>query len=259
MNADRRVALVTAATSGIGRAIAEGLAAQGHHVVISGRSDAKGRQAVEEMSGSGQISFVRCDALSQQQTEDMVEVIARQHGRLDILVNNAGGSTGFAAVHQLSDEAWMQAFHWNVSSAFWTIRRAVPLMLERGFGRIVNISSVQGKQANRANTSHYVMSKHALNGFTKAVALEYGKAGITCNSVCVGAVETDLMRSAGPKSAEAAGITYEQYKQRYADSSMIGRLNTADEVAEMVKLLASDAGGGITGALLNVDGGTCSY
>lgn len=153
----------------------------------------------------------------------------------------------------------MQAFHWNVSSAFWTVRRAVPAMLANGFGRIINISSVQGKQANRSNASHYVTFKHALNGFTKAVALEYGRAGITCNAICVGAVETDLMRAAGPEAAAAAGISYDQYKQRYADAAMTGRLNTADEVAGMARLLASDAGAGITGALLNVDGGTCSY
>jgi 3-hydroxybutyrate dehydrogenase/3-oxoacyl-[acyl-carrier protein] reductase len=132
-------------------------------------------------------------------------------------------------------------------------------MLAQGFGRIINISSVQGKQANRANASHYVTFKHALNGFTKAVALEYGRQGITCNAIGVGAVETDLMRSAGQQAAAAAGITYDEYKRRYADAAMTGRLNTVEEVAAMARLLASDAGAGITGAILNVDGGTCSY
>jgi len=259
MSGEERVALVTAATSSIGRGIAEALVAQGHRVVISGRSEDKGRRVAEEIGGSGRASFVAADALSQEQTEAMVDAVLQQHGRLDILVNNAGGSSGFAAVHNLTDEAWQQAFQWNVCSTFWTIRRAAPAMLAQGFGRIINISSVQGKQANRPNASHYVMAKHALNGFTKAVALEYGKSGITCNAICVGAVETDLMRSAGPKAAEAAGLTYDEYKQRYANMAMTGRLTEVNEVAAMAALLASDAGGGITGAILNVDGGTCPY
>lgn len=255
----QRVALVTAATSSLGRGMAEALVADGFLVVISGRSEEKGRQAAAEMDASGKVSFVVCDALDQAQNEAMIDTVLDRHGRLDVLINNAGGSSGFAPVHELTDEAWMEAFHWNVSSAFWTVRRAVPAMLANGFGRIINISSVQGKQANRANASHYVTFKHALNGFTKAVALEYGRAGITCNAICVGAVETDLMRTAGSKAAAAAGISYDQYKQRYADAAMTGRLNTAEEVAGMARFLASVAGGGVTGALLNVDGGTCSY
>jgi 3-hydroxybutyrate dehydrogenase/3-oxoacyl-[acyl-carrier protein] reductase len=239
--------------------MAEALLQDGFRVVVSGRSEEKGREAALEMSPEGHASFVACDALDQQQTEAMIDTVLDRHGRLDVLINNAGGSSGFAPVHKLSDEAWMQAITWNVCSAFWTVRRAAPAMLKNGSGRIINISSVQGKQANRANASHYVTAKHALNGFTKAVALEYGKQGITSNAICVGAVETDLMRAAGPKAAAAAGVSYEDYKQRYASAAMIGRLNTVEEVAGMARLLASDAGSGITGAILNVDGGTCPY
>jgi 3-hydroxybutyrate dehydrogenase/3-oxoacyl-[acyl-carrier protein] reductase len=132
-------------------------------------------------------------------------------------------------------------------------------MVEAGYGRIINISSVQGKQVNRPNASHYVMAKHALNGFTKAVAFEYGRSGVTCNALCIGAVETELMQSAGAKAAEVAGLTYEQYKQRYADQAATGKLNTVEEVGAMAALLASAAGAGITGAILNVDGGICPY
>lgn len=259
MTRPTQVALVTAGSSGIGRGIAQALADDGFAVVISGRSRERGEAVAAQMSATGQVRFSPCDATDQSQTEAMIDAILAEWGRLDVLVNNAGGSDGFAPVHELSDQAWDHAYRLNVCSAFWTARRALPAMLAQGRGRIVNISSVQGKQANRANASHYVTFKHALNGFTKAVALEYGRQGITCNAICVGAVETDLMRSVGPKAAEAAGITYEAYKQRYADAAMIGRLNTVEEVAGMVRLLASDAGAGITGAMLNVDGGTCSY
>lgn len=259
MKSPQRVALVTAATGGIGGGIATVLAAQGMKVVISGRSQQKGEHAAAGMHPEGCVSFIAANACVQGEVEALVDAVIESHGRLDVLVNNAGGSSGFAPVHQLQDDAWIEAFHWNVSSAFWTIRRAVPGMIERGFGRIINISSVQGKQVNRPNASHYVMAKHAINGFTKAVAFEYGKMGITCNALCVGAVETDLMRTAGAKAAEAAGISYEEYKQRYADQTRTGKLNTVEEVAAMAALLASDSGSGITGAILNVDGGTCPY
>lgn len=257
---DKPVALVTAATSSIGRAIAEGLARAGHAVVVSGRSAERGEAVSREMTQEGgDVSFVRANALSQEDTEALVDAVIARHGRIDVLVNNAGGSSGFAPVHELSDEAFTQALNWNVLSTFWATRRSLPSMLAHSHGRIVNISSVQGKQANRPRASHYVTAKHAVNGFTKAVALEYGRSGITCNAICVGAVETDLMRTAGARAAEAAGVTYDQYKAAYANSAMTGRLNEPEEIAAMVELLASPAGGGITGAILNVDGGTCAY
>lgn len=259
MSKQTKVALVTAGSSGIGLGIAQALADDGFAVVISGRSRERGEAVAARMGGMATVQFREADASDQVQTEAMIDAVLCDWGRLDVLVNNAGGSDGFAPVHELSDQAWDRAYRLNVCSAFWTVRRAIPAMLAQGRGRIVNISSVQGKQANRANASHYVTFKHALNGLTKAVALEYGRQAITCNAICVGAVETDLMRSVGPQAAEAAGITYQEYKQRYANAAMIGRLNTVEEVAGMVRLLASDAGAGITGAMLNVDGGTCSY
>jgi NAD(P)-dependent dehydrogenase (short-subunit alcohol dehydrogenase family) len=251
-----RVALVTAATSGIGLGIAQALLADGCLVVVSGRDAEKGRRVSEAIGASG---FVRAEATSQADVEALVDQVLERHGRLDVLVNNAGGSSGFAPVHALTDEAWLQALTWNVSSAFWATRRALPGMVAEGFGRIINVSSVQGKQVNRPNAAHYVTAKHAVNGFTKAVAFEYGRQGITCNAICVGAVETDLMRQAGPAAAEAAGLTYEEYKARYAAAAMTGRLTAVEEVAAMARLLASAQGAGICGAILNVDGGTCPY
>ena len=113
--------------------------------------------------------------------------------------------------------------------------------------------------ANKAAVSPYIVFKHALNGFTKAVAFEYGTKGITSNAILPGAVETDLMKEAGPGAAAMEGITYEQFLQNYANESMIKRLNTVEEVAAVAVLLASDVGGGITGALLNVEGGTSPW
>jgi len=259
MQMTARIALVTAATGGIGLGIARALLDAGHRVVISGRDPCKGERVARELDAGGRASFIAADALDRAQVEALVDGVVDRHARIDVLVNNAGGSSGFAMVHELGDEAWMQAFHWNVSSTFWATRRALPHMMREGFGRIVNISSVQGKQVNRAKASHYVMAKHAVNGFTKAVAFEYGRSGITCNAACVGAVETDLMRTAGARSAEAEGVSYEFYRQRYANLALTGRLNTPEEVGAIVALLASDLGAGITGSVVNVDGGICAY
>lgn len=254
-----RVALITGGTRGIGRGIAEAFLAAGATVMISGKSADKGKQALAELGVGPRAAFTGCDVRVQSEVENLVDDATRQFGRVDILVNNAGGSDGFAPIHAMSDEAWANALSWNLNAVFRATRRVLPGMVSNGWGRIINISSVEGKQANKAMISHYITNKHAINGFTKATAFEYGTQGITCNALCPGAIETDIMREAGAQVAEQAGITYEQFLEGYAAGAAIKRLNTVEEVAAMATLLASDAGGGISGALLNIDGGTSQY
>ena len=256
---DKKVAVITGGTRGIGRGIAEAFAAEGAAVVLSGRSPEKGQQALDEMGLGDRAMFVQCDVRRQADVNNLVDQAAQRYGSVDILVNNAGGSDGFALVHEMSDEAWLNALEWNLNAVFWGTRRALRYMLERGWGRIINISSVEGKQANKPTVCHYITNKHAINGLTKAVAFEYGPKGITCNAICPGAIETDTMRELGPQAAAGAGITYQQFMDNYAQESAIKRLNTVKEVAAMASLLASDVGGGITGALINVDGGTAQW
>ncbi len=251
-----QVAVITGGTRGIGRGIAEAFLEQGASVVVNGRNPDKGARAVEEMNGGDRVLFVAGDVTNQQDVENVVQAAIERYGKVDILVNNAGGSSGFAPVAQMSDEAWQQAAAWILHSAFWATRAALKGMEKRGYGRIINISSVEGRQANKATASHYITFKHALNGFTKAVAFEYGAAGITCNAISPGGVETDLMTEAGPAAAESMGITYEEFKDNYAQETAIKRLNTVEEVAAVAQLLVSAAGSGITGAILPVDGGT---
>jgi len=256
---EKRVAVITGGSRGIGRGIAEAFAAQGAAVVISGKSQAKGEQALDEMGVGDRAMFVQTDVRQQADVNNLIDQAAKRYGGVDILVNNAGGSDRFALVHEMSDEAWQNALDFNLNAAFWGTRRALRYMLERGFGRIINISSVEGKQANKPAVAHYITNKHALNGLTKAVAFEYGTMGITCNAICPGAIETDTMRELGPQAAAGAGITYEQFLENYAQESAIKRLNKVEEVAAMATLLASEIGGGITGALINVDGGTAQW
>jgi len=256
---EKRVAVITGGSRGIGRGIAEAFATQGAAVVISGKSKEKGEQALDEMGAGDRAMFVPTDVRRQEDVNNLIDEAAKRYGSVDILVNNAGGSDRFALVHEMTDEAWQNALDFNLNAAFWGSRRALRYMLERGWGRIINISSVEGKQANKAAVAHYITNKHALNGLTKAVAFEYGTQGITCNAICPGAIETDTMRELGPQAAASAGITYQQFLDNYAQESALKRLNKVEEVAAMATLLASEIGGGITGALINVDGGTAQW
>ncbi len=256
---DNKTAVVTGGTRGIGRGIAEILLEHGAKVVVNGRSVEKGQQAIEEMGGGDNIHFIAGDVMKKDDIEALVDGAHSRYGSVDILVNNAGGITGHGMIADMDDWAWLGTIEWNLNSAFFATRRALKYMVPQGWGRIINISSVEGKQANKAAVSNYITTKHALNGLTKATAFEYGPMGVTCNAICPGAIETDIMRESGPDAAAQAGITYEQFLKNYADESMIKRLNEVEEVAAMALLLASDAGAGITGALLNVDGGSAPW
>ncbi|MEM7019982.1 MAG: SDR family NAD(P)-dependent oxidoreductase [Pseudomonadota bacterium] len=251
-----KVAAITGGTRGIGRGIAEAFLNAGAKVAINGRGVEKGEQALREINAGDSAIFVAGDVTLQADVEHFIDKTIEQFGQIDILVNNAGGSSGFAPVAELSDDSWNQAAAWILHSCFWATRRALQDMQKRQWGRVINISSVEGRQVNKANVSPYITFKHAMNGFTKAVAFEYGTQGITCNAIGPGAIETDLMMEAGPAAAESVGITYEEFKENYAKEAAISRLNTVEEVAGLALLLVSDLGGGMTGGILPVDGGT---
>jgi 3-hydroxybutyrate dehydrogenase len=256
MKLDGRVVAITGGTRGIGRGIAEAFLAEGAKVAISGRSKDKGQAALSEMGAGDCAHFIAGDVRVQADVEAFVDGTIERYGKIDILVNNAGGSSGFAPVSELSDEAWNEALNWMLNATFWATRRALPDMLSRGWGRIINMSSVEGKLINKATVSHYIVNKHAINAFTKVVAFENGPFGITSNAILPGAVETDLMTITGAQAAESLGMTYAEYIDSYAQEAAIKRINTVEEVAAMALLLASEIGGGITGALMDVDGGT---
>lgn len=259
MQLDGQVAVITGGTRGIGFGIAKELAAAGVRVVITGRSEAKGKGALDELNVGDNARFEACDVRDRADIDRVVDSAAQAYGRLDIMVNNVGWSDGFALVHEMTDEAWDNAVAVNLHSTFAGSRAALRHMVKRGYGRIVNMSSVESKMANKAMVSHYITCKHAMNGLTKAIAFEYGQQGITCNAICPGAVETDLVKETGAVAAEAMGISYQQFLRNYADESMTKRLNTVEEVAAMAMLLVGPAGAGITGSLLNVDAGTSPW
>jgi NAD(P)-dependent dehydrogenase (short-subunit alcohol dehydrogenase family) len=257
MRLDGRVAAITGGTAGIGRAIAEGFLAEGAQVVVNGRNPEKGEKVVSEL-GADRARFHQGDATTKEGVEGTVEAAVQQFGRIDIMVNNAGGAARLAPTVDLYDEDWDLVMKWNLYSTFWGIRAALRHMLPQKYGRIINISSVEGKHGKPVVTS-YCAAKHGINGLTKAVAKEVGTQGVTVNSICPGLVLTDIVLSNGPSTAEAMGITFDEMVSLYAEESAIKRPNELQEVAAVAVLLASEVAAGITGAMYSVDGGTAAY
>jgi 3-hydroxybutyrate dehydrogenase len=253
-----RVAAITGGTRGIGRAIAEAYLAEGCKVVINGTNSEKGAQALAEIGRPDDVFFVEGDAKVREDCERVVDQAVEHFGRIDIMVNNAGGATNHAPVADLTDEALEDALKWNLWSTFWCSRKAVNYMIPQGWGRIINMSSVEGK-CGKPGLSIYVIAKHAINGLTKSMAQEVGTMGITVNSLCPGVIETDIVKAQGPQAAAAMGITYEQLIEYFVEESSTKRVMEVEDVAAVAMLLASEAGAGITGSLISIDGGTAPY
>lgn len=253
-----RVAAITGGSAGIGLGIAAAYIAEGASVALMARNPKKGAKALAELDAGDRAIFIQGDAMVQADVEGFVDQCIEKLGKVDILVNNAGGAGDLQPIISLSDETFDETMKWNVYSTFWGMRRVLPAMIERGWGRVINISSTEGKVGKPAFTA-YSTAKHAVNGMTKSVAQEVSSAGVTVNAICPGLVITDIVKDNGPATAEAMGLTFEEMVDLFAQESAIKRPNTVEEVAAVALLLASDEGGGITGASLSVDGGSTPY
>jgi len=255
---DGRVACITGGTRGIGRAIAEGFLAEGAKVVINGRTPSKGEATLADMDAGDNAHFIAGDVTEQSVCESLVDQTVEHFGRIDIMVNNAGGGGDPAMLADMTDDAWNFVMNWNLNHPFWCTRRALKYMIPQQSGRIINVSSMYGKMAI-PGVPHYITTKHGLNGMTKAVAVEVGEMGITCNALCPGGIVTDVMEAQGPDAAAAIGMEYEEFLDMMAAPTAIKRLNEVEDVSLVATLLASDAGAGITGSLISIDGGTSPY
>jgi 3-hydroxybutyrate dehydrogenase/3-oxoacyl-[acyl-carrier protein] reductase len=255
---DGRIAAITSGSTGIGFGIAKAFLDEGASVVINGRDAEKGARALDQLGAGERGHFVRGDVTVREDVDAIIDGTVERFGRIDILVNNAGGLIETAPVADLSDEAWDFAIKWNLYSMFWGSRKALNYMVPQGWGRIINISSVEGKHG-KPGIPAYVTSKHAMNGLTKAIAKEVGTTGVTCNSICPGLVWTDVLQATGPDSAKAMGITFEEMVDQFAQETALKRITTVEEVAAVAVLLASEVGAGITGSMYNVDGGTAAW
>lgn len=254
-----KVACITGGTRSIGRAIAEAFLAEGAKVVVNGRDDTKGQQAVAEMGGGANVVFFAGDASKQATVEGLIDFTIGHFGHLDIACLNSGGVAMTAPVAQMSDEEWALEIDWNLNHVFWGMRRSLQHMIPRQSGRIIVTSSVEGK-LGKPGIPGYVATKHAVNGLVKAAAQEVGTLGITVNAILPGIIETDIVRATGPDSAVAMGLAgYDELIGMFTAESAIKRPNRVEEVAAVAVLLASDSARNMTGCLFPVDGGTMPY
>ena len=258
MKLENKVAAITGGSAGIGRAIAEAYLAEGAKVTIMARNAEKANAVLKEIGAGDRLVFIPGDATDQNDIESFVDKTVETFGSIDVLVNNAGGAGDLQPAVNLSDEAFDLCMKWNVYSTFWGTRRALKNMLGNKWGRIINTSSVEGKNGKPVLTA-YVTAKHAVNGMTKSIAREVGTEGITVNAICPGLIITDIVKDNGPETAAAMGISFDEMVDMFASEAAIQRPNKVEEVAAVAVLLASEDGGGITGALISVDGGTAHY
>jgi 3-hydroxybutyrate dehydrogenase len=251
------VALVTGSTSGIGLGIAQALAAEGASIVLNGFGDESEierlRTGLADEHGI-RVHYSAADMSRPDEIAAMVEEARSQLGGLDILVNNAG-IQHTALVHEFPVPRWDDIIAINLSAAFHTIRTALPGMLERGWGRIINIASAHGLVAS-PQKSAYVAAKHGLVGLTKTVALETATTGITCNAICPGWVLTPLVQRQIDDRATRAGISADQARIDLVSEKQPSReFVTPDQLAHLAVFLCTDAAAQIRGATLSVDGG----
>lgn len=258
MDLEGKVACITGGTRGIGRAIAEGFVAEGAKVVVNGRSPDKGQAAIDEMNAGDAVHFIAGDVTEQSICEGLVDQTVDHFGRIDIMVNNAGGGGDAAPLSEMNDDTWQFVLNWNLNHPFWCTRRALKYMIPQESGRIINISSMYGKMA-LPGSSHYVTTKHGLNGMTKSVAMEVGELGITVNALCPGGILTDVMNEQGPQAAEAMGMEFQGLLDMMSEPSAIKKLNDVEDVSLIATFLCTEAGAGITGSLISIDGGTSPY
>jgi 3-hydroxybutyrate dehydrogenase len=250
-------ALVTGSTSGIGLGIARALAAQGANVTLNGFGD---KAAIESARGGIEKEFgVRAfhspaDMTKPAEIAEMVRSAEQTFGTLDVLVNNAG-IQHVAPIEEFPVEKWDQIIAINLSSAFHTIRAAVPGMKSRKWGRIINTASAHSLVASPFKAA-YVSAKHGLAGLTKTVALELATFGVTANCISPGYVWTPLVEKQIPDTMKARGLTEEQVKRDVLLAAQPTKeFVTVDEVAALAVYLCSDAARSITGANLSIDGG----
>src|SRR6201998_2305157 len=236
-----RVALVTGGTRGIGAAISKALKAAGYKVAATyGSSD----QAAQKFKAETGINVYKWDVSSFDACAAGVKKVEAELGPIDILVNNAG-ITRDTQLHRMKPEKWTEVINTNLGSLFNMCRNVIEGMRERKFGRIINISSINGQKGQYA-TTNYTAAKAGEIGFTKALAQEGARVGITVNAICPGYIATDMVKA----------MPQELLEKNILPQIPIGRLGEPEEIARCVVFLAADDAGLLTGSTLSADGGT---
>jgi len=249
MELNEKTALVTGGGKGIGRAIAEILAANGAQVVVTGRNLDHLNEVAKAIGGVA----IQMDQSDRDSTDQSIQAIRTAVGTIDILVNNAGIATA-APLNRIEDQTWDRIMEINATSVFRLTRAFLPDMTNAGWGRIVNIASNAGL-TGYGYSSAYCASKHALVGFTRALAIDIAKTGVTINSICPGWVETDMANAAVERIAKSTRRDPGQARQALEQMSPQNRMITVGEVAHTALMLCREESRGIHGQSIVIDGG----
>ncbi len=254
---NRKTAIVTGSTSGIGLAIAEAFAAQGLNVVLNSFSDTTADHALAEKLArehKAEVIYLKADMSKGTECRELVAKAAAQFGSVDVLVNNAG-IQHVAPVEQFPADKWDAIIAINLTSAFHTIAAAIPLMKQAGGGRIINVASAHGLVASPYKSA-YVSAKHGIMGLTKTVALEVARDGITCNAICPGYVLTPLVEAQIPDQMKAHNMDRDTVvREVMLDRQPTKEFVTVEQIGATAVFLASPAAAQINGTSISVDGG----
>ena len=248
-----KTALVTGSTSGIGLGIALALARQGANIVLNGFGDVEGPKSQIAALGV-KVAYHGADMSKPAEIEELMQFAAAEFGQVDILVNNAG-IQHVALVEDFPVERWDAIIAINLTSAFHTTRLALPAMKKSNWGRVINIASAHGLVAS-ASKSAYVASKHGIVGFTKSLALETARTGVTSNAICPGWVLTPLVQKQIDARAAAGAISMEQAQNELlAEKEPSLQFTTPDELGALAVFMCSEAGNNVRGVAWQMDGG----
>ncbi|PWU15645.1 MAG: short-chain dehydrogenase [Verrucomicrobia bacterium] len=244
MRLQNKVTLITGGAHGIGKAIAEAFAREGARVFIADVDVKAGRQTAGGISEQGgEATFIKCDVSVRSHVTTAIKKVARE-GRIDVLCNNAAYiSSHWHGAADAPDSEWERSFRVSLLGTQYFTQAVLPIMLKHQNGSIINLSSIQGMVAGRTSAA-YTSIKHALIGYTRSVACDYGPRNIRCNAICPGPITTRVSPKAGS----------ELYK-RQVTRTFLNRVGEPEEVASAAVFLASDEASYITGAVLAVDGG----
>lgn len=247
MKEGKYIALVTGATGGLGTDMCKMLADDGYFVVANYRSDSKAKEWQEKMEAEGySFAMAKADVAEYQEVIDMIAQIEKDHGTVDILVNNAG-ITRDGAFRKMSYENWDLVMKTNLYSGFNCCRAVINQMLEQQYGRIINISSVNGQRAQFGQVN-YAAAKAGMHGLTKTLAIEVANKGITVNTISPGYIGTDMVMAVA-----------QEHRDKIVANIPVGRLGGTYEVAHLVSFLASKEAAFITGANYAINGGQHVY